>query len=224
MLRYDEATCCVVWRVVKWYCVVWCHEMLLYLVWFVENFKKSVVWFDSVCYAMIECGETGRIKDFRDCWSSSLFDPFSCLFFSVAQKFFATTHAIWFCLRLMTSMSSCQSPVHLESFWRCFLTAILVYELVSFFWWAFYTEAVLVYSDWAFWEQGLPISPGFFQDNTKWIAFLSLQNYFFRYLVEPLYQKQATKTAHKKLFHFFYMFRWHRKARGWLLLYRLQFL
>ena len=162
-----------------------------------------MVWFDSVCYAMVECGETGRIKDFRDCWSSSLLDPFSCLFFSVAQKFFATTHAIWFCLRLMTSMSSCQSPVHLESFWRCFLTAILVYELVSFFWWAFYTEAVLVYSDWAFWEQGLPISPGFFQDNTKWIAFLSLQNYFFRYLVEPLYPKQATKTAHKKIGSFF---------------------
>ena len=182
-----------------------------------------MVWFDSVCCAMVECGETGQIKDFGDC-CSSLFNPFSCLFFFVAQKFFATTHAIWFCLRLMTSMSSCQSPVHLESFWRCFQTAILVNELVSFFWWALYTEAVLVYNDLAFWKQGLPISPGFFQDKTKWIAFLSLQNYFSRYLGEPLYPKQATKTAHIKLVHFFYMFRWHRKARGWLQLYRLQFL
>ena len=111
VLRYDEVTCGVVWIVV----VVVILSMVCW-----ESFR-GVVWRDEVWCGLIQYvmlwlnNETGQMKDFGDCWSSSLFDQFSCLFFCCPGVFcdqptpFDSVWGKWF-------PSSCQSPASLESF------------------------------------------------------------------------------------------------------------
>ena len=100
----------------------------------------------------------------KRCWSS-LLDASSCLFFSVAQEFFAISP------RHLFLFEANDSHVFVSNFSLSEVSFKPQAQLNS---WSFsfhHTSAALKHHDRPFWDYALPISPGSFQHTTRWFAF-----------------------------------------------------